>query len=66
MSIYTVNGFQGTLVEVAERFGVNYCILRDRLAAGLSMQEAVNGEGYVPLKINRKQWNGFYIQTFDA
>ena len=39
---FTINGFTGTLAEIAERFNINKDILEGRLNRGMSLEDAVN------------------------
>ena len=58
IKIYTVNGFTGTLKEIAEHFDVNYGTLRDRInKQGMSIEKAVN----ISIRENEKIYtvNGF-------
>lgn len=48
--IYTVNGFTGTLKEIAEHFKINYATLQWRMQKGMSVEEAVNCD----IKRNKK------------
>lgn len=39
---YTVNGFTGSLQEIAEHFNIKYSTLYKRLRCGMSLEEVVN------------------------
>ena len=59
MKVYIVNGFTGSIKQIAEHFNIKYTTLKNRLYKGMSIEEAIN----TPIE-ERKEIKTYIVNSF--